>query len=93
MDGRLANDRLLNAMHAPLSDHVSDRPVDTRPSSDIIGNEKNCYCGASASAVTRSVPPERLPKLDVAGSNPVGRSKDSGGYGETRSPLGVSSNH
>ena len=27
---------------------------------------------------------ERFPKLDVAGSNPVGRSKKSRGYGETR---------
>jgi hypothetical protein len=28
--------------------------------------------------MTRSVPPERLPKLDVAGSNPVGRSTTTG---------------
>jgi len=26
----------------------------------------------------------QLPKLDVAGSNPVGRSKLAGGYGATR---------
>ena len=33
----------------------------------------------------------QLPKLDVAGSNPVGRSTSTeGGYGITRSPLGVS---
>ena len=32
----------------------------------------------------------QLPKLDVAGSNPVGRSKNSGGYGTTRGPLVVS---
>src|SRR5262249_53718315 len=32
----------------------------------------------------------QLPKLDVAGSNPVGRSKNSGGYGVTCSPLVVS---
>jgi hypothetical protein len=30
----------------------------------------------------------QLPKLDVAGSNPVGRSKNSRGYGETRNPFG-----
>ncbi len=34
----------------------------------------------------------QLPKLDVAGSNPVGRSINPGGYGETRSPLGFSNN-
>jgi hypothetical protein len=35
----------------------------------------------------------KLPKLDVAGSNPVGRSKNSRGYGETRNPLAASSDH
>jgi hypothetical protein len=39
--------------------------------------------------MTQSVAPGRLPKLDVAGSNPVGRSTNPGGYGVTRSPLGV----
>src|SRR5262245_48826559 len=40
--------------------------------------------------MTRDVPPERLPKPDVAGSNPVGRSKIPGGYGTACSPLGAS---
>jgi len=36
---------------------------------------------------------ERLPKLDVAGSNPVGRSKFARGYGAGRDPLGLSGAH
>ena len=36
---------------------------------------------------SRAVLLGKLPKLDVAGSNPVGRSKNSGGYGVTRNPL------
>jgi hypothetical protein len=36
--------------------------------------------------------PEEIPKLDVAGSNPVGDSINPGGYGIARSPL-VASDH
>jgi len=46
-------------------------------------------CPRFLNAMTRDVPSERLPKLDVAGSNPVGRSKNSRGYGETRNPFSI----
>src|SRR5882724_7303947 len=44
-----------------------------------------------AASGRNSVAECQLPKLDVAGSNPVGRSNTPGGYGHgTRSPLRVS---
>jgi hypothetical protein len=75
------------------NDHPSDRPEDLGAVTSCHLSSENPLFGSFSGAMTQGVAPERLPKLDVAGSNPVGRSTNPGGYGETRSPLGLAVDH
>ena len=67
-------------------------PRDPKGSSGVIRHPLHSQVRHFSSAVTLLMAPNRLPKLDVAGSNPVGRSI-SRGYEETRNPFPVSSDH
>jgi hypothetical protein len=66
-------------------------PWDLKGSSGVIRDHLHSQVRLFSSAVTLLMALNRLPKLDVAGSNPVGRSKNSRGYGDTRNPLAAPS--
>src|SRR6266850_1584473 len=60
------------------SDHPSDHLMDFRAVTRCHRESAISMCPRFLNAMTRDVPSERLPKLDVAGSNPVGRSNFQG---------------